>query len=128
MTLFGWLHNQFVGQSGERIAARYLKRQGLTIIATNWRSVNSELDIVAVSKKRKQLRIIEVKSRTSDNWEAVGESITKQKIAALRRGAVAFKHSHSDFYDYVIVFDVVVIFFLENKEPRIEYIQDINFN
>lgn len=128
MNLFGWLHNKFIGQSGERVARRYLKKQGLTIIATNWRSPNSELDVVAISKKKKQLHIVEVKSRTSNNWEAVGESITKQKIAALRRGAVEFKHSHSSVSDYMIVFDVVVVFFLENNKPKVEYVQNINFN
>lgn len=127
MALFGWLHNKEVGQSGEKIALKYIRKQGLKILETNWRSKHLELDIIAISKRKKILHIIEVKSRTSDSWQAVGESFTDKKIAALRSGAVAYKYFNSSVAGYTTVFDVVVVFFDKSKGNTIEYIPDIRF-
>ena len=127
MSVFGWLHNKLVGQNGEKIAARYLEKHKLKIVAKNWRVPNVELDIVAICKKKKELHIVEVKSRTSDSWEAVGHSLTNKKVNALRRGAIAFKRSHRDFADYTIIFDVVVVFFNDKKESSVELVSDIRF-
>lgn len=127
MALFGWLHNKKIGESGEEIARKYIRKLGLKILDTNWRSKRLELDIVAISKRKKILHIIEVKSRTSDSWQAVGESFTDKKIAALRSGAIAYKYYNGRVADYSIVFDVVVVFFDESKGDTIEYIPDIRF-
>ena len=127
MSVFGWLHNKLIGESGEKIAARYVKKQNLKIIAKNWRAPNTELDIVAICKKKKELHIVEVKSRTSDSWESVGQSLTNQKVNALRRGAIGFKRSHAEFFDYTIIFDVVVVFFNDKGESKVELVSDIRF-
>lgn len=39
-------HNTALGEYGERIAARYLTDQGMTLLDRNWRTSEGELDLV----------------------------------------------------------------------------------
>ncbi len=127
MALFSrWLHNSTVGSEGEEIIARYLRNSGLKVIARNWRVDKSEIDIVALNKKQKQLHIVEVKSRTSDNWEAIGQSITPSKVAALRRGAFEFISLNPKYSSYTLSFDIGVVLFSDGGH-RVEYIKNIRF-
>lgn len=111
-----------MGDSGERIALSYLKKRGFKILETNWKRTHTEIDIIALKENR--LHIVEVKSRTTESWEAVGASLTQQKISALRRGATAYKSHTVKYKECVVVFDVVVVFF-KDKEHKIEFVEDI---
>lgn len=51
-----------IGRRGERIAARYLKRQGYHILGKNLHFGKNELDLVA--KEKEYLVFVEVKTRT----------------------------------------------------------------
>lgn len=127
MGLFNrWLHNSEIGRNGEDIAAAEVKREGLKIVERNWRAGKSEIDIIAISKRKKELHIIEVKSRTNSSWEEVGSSLTAQKINALRRGALEYKNSDKRYLDYSLVFDVVVVFF-NDRGQNVEYVKNIRF-
>lgn len=52
-----------VGRRGERVARRFLKKQGFAILQTNWRCNTGEIDIVAV--RGNTLHFIEVKTRSA---------------------------------------------------------------
>ncbi len=121
-----WLHNRSVGKRGEDIVALSLRDRGLKIIARNWQENKSEIDIIAISKKRKTIHIIEVKSRTSNDWEAVSASLTSQKVGALKRGAYEFIAVNPKYKGYALQFDVAVVFF-SGDNHSIEYIENIRF-
>lgn len=53
---------QTVGDYGETIAVRYLRRHGYRIQARNWQSNHHELDIIAV--RFSVIAFVEVKTRT----------------------------------------------------------------
>ena len=55
---------QEIGRRGERVAARYLKRQGYRIIAKNKHLGKNELDLVA--KNKHYVVFVEVKTRSFD--------------------------------------------------------------
>ena len=40
------LHNN-IGKLGEEAVAEYLRREGFTVVATNWRMNHLEIDIIA---------------------------------------------------------------------------------
>ena len=65
MKLFG---NKDIGNIGERIAARYLRKNGYRILARNHFCGKNELDIVA--KNGTYLAFVEVKTLTFDSPEA----------------------------------------------------------
>ncbi|MBL7927394.1 MAG: YraN family protein [Bacteroidia bacterium] len=73
------LHNS-LGNEGENTALQFLKNKGYQIIATNYRYLKAEIDIIAQWKQ--QLIFIEVKTRSSSVFgmpqDAVG--IKKQKL------------------------------------------------
>jgi putative endonuclease len=77
-----------LGPRGERVAARYLRRHGLEILARNARALHGELDLVAVDGPT--LVFVEVKSRSGrgEGDELTGlEKIDRRKRATLRRAS-----------------------------------------
>ncbi|MES1261287.1 MAG: YraN family protein [Acidobacteriota bacterium] len=76
-----------VGQRGEDLAHRYLRRSGFTVVARNWRPPQGggELDLVAW--ERGELVFIEVKSRASGERNSPLRDIDEEKLRALRRAA-----------------------------------------
>ncbi len=62
------LTKQDVGRIGERLAARYLKKQGYRVVARNVHLGKNELDLVV--KNKEFLVFVEVKARTYETPEA----------------------------------------------------------
>ena len=71
------LHKKLLGKKGERAAVQYLKSQGYTIVATNYRTPFGEVDIIAIEDD--ELAFIEVKTRTSDKYGTPKEAVGKDK-------------------------------------------------
>jgi len=90
-----WLphHRIRVGARGERVAARYLRRQRLRIVARNVHVGRGEIDLVALDGET--LVFVEVKSRTyREGIERTGwENLDRRKCDALRRSAWAYLRS-----------------------------------
>src|SRR4051794_26811102 len=78
---------QVLGATGEDLAAAELSRQGLSILARNWRCSAGELDIVAseVDEGRRTLVFCEVKCRTGLRYGDPLEAITWAKLRRLRQ-------------------------------------------
>lgn len=66
-----------VGMLGEKIACRYLEKNGYEIIETNYRCPEGEMDIIA--RQGDFLVFIEVRTRRSESAGTPEESITLQK-------------------------------------------------
>ncbi len=80
-----------VGKRGEDLAHRYLRRQGLLVVARNWRPPQGggEIDLIACEESQwgDTLVFIEVKSRSSEQGSAPERGVDADKILALRRAA-----------------------------------------
>lgn len=74
-------YKQKLGQRGEEIAISYLRQQGYTILARNWRCPVGELDIVA--REGDMLAFVEVRTRRGSRFGTPEESITLPKQAKL---------------------------------------------
>ncbi|HEY3735492.1 MAG TPA: YraN family protein [Streptosporangiaceae bacterium] len=88
-----------LGQQGEQLAAEYLERSGLRILARNWRCSEGEIDIVAA--ERRVLVVCEVKTRSDATRGTPLEAITRQKQRRLRRLAVRWLTAHGVLFDEV---------------------------
>ncbi|MDR1710117.1 MAG: YraN family protein [Candidatus Accumulibacter sp.] len=75
------------GQRGEEIAARYLERRGLSVVARNHRCRGGEIDLVC--RDGKTLVFVEVRLRKSGGYGGAAASITPAKQ---RRVALAARH------------------------------------
>src|SRR5438445_1065152 len=83
----GWLAG-WLGDEGERLAARYLRRQGYRILARRFRTAIGELDLVA--RDGACIVFIEVKTRRSEMAGQPHEAVDRIKQAQLTRLALAF--------------------------------------
>jgi putative endonuclease len=77
-------HNE-LGKKGEEMARQYLVNKGYTILETNKRFGNYEVDIIALHGKF--LVIAEVKTRCTSTFGEPEEFVTKQKQKFLIRAA-----------------------------------------
>jgi putative endonuclease len=94
------------GLKGERIACRFLMRQGFDILARRYRSSSGELDIIAFEKET--LVFVEVKTRSSLRFGEPWEFVDWRKQHFIRRTAEEFIAAHKmDTYTYR--FDIVSV-------------------
>lgn len=108
-----------LGQFGEDLVQDYLCRRGYTILETNYRTREGEIDIIA--KQGKTLRFVEVKSRhriNSPNGEAL-EAVNILKQRRLQKAMYAFLDTYSQPVDDYSI-DVAVVH-VTIKKARIIY-------
>lgn len=91
------LHRQKLGKIGEDIAVTYLRKQGYTILQRNFKARYGEIDIICV--KDKILVFVEVKTRTTDQFGAPEEAVTKRKLREVVQTANYFKLLHEELPD-----------------------------
>lgn len=75
------------GRRGEDLAHRYLRSQGMLVVARNWRPPQGggEIDLIACDGE--VLVFVEVKWRASGEWNAPERNVDADKVMALRRAA-----------------------------------------
>ena len=109
-----------LGQYGERVAVRHLRDAGLTILATNWRCNEGEIDIVA--RERDVVVFCEVKTRRSALFGVPAEAVTRTKADRLRRLAMRWLREHpAGTAD--LRFDVVSVLLPKVGAPAIEHLR-----
>ena len=111
-------HNDF-GKLGEELAVNYLIGKGYEILERNWRNIHKEIDIIA--KDGKDLVIVEVKTRQTDEYGDPDVAVTKQKQWRLISAANAYVFQNR--LDINTRFDIISIIF-KDGEPVIEHIED----
>ncbi len=112
-------NNIIRGQTGEGHAVLSLKKQGFTILETNYRTKFAEIDIIA--KQRDTLCFIEVKTRRSLKKGLPRESVTLPKQKKIILGASLYlKQKKLD--NVRIRFDVVEVILTHGK-PDINLIK-----
>ena len=117
-----WSAPKSLGARGERVAARFLKRQGYIIVGHGQRDRIGEIDLVAVDDK--VIVFVEVKTRTSHDRGHPAEAVDRNKQRQLTRVALSYLRRH-DLLEYRARFDVVAITWpSEQKQPTIEHIKN----
>lgn len=91
------------GKTGEVIACSYLKINGYTILATNWRYRRYELDIVATNGK--ELVVVEVKTRSETYLVAPEDAVDRLKIRRIVLAADAYVRRYN--IDLPVRFDII---------------------
>jgi putative endonuclease len=109
-----------VGRRGEEAAYFYLRRQGYTVVARDWRSgkVRGDLDLVAWEKDT--LCFIEVKTRGNRLVATAESAVDEGKASVLRRLARQYMDAMPMAPDQVR-FDVLSIYF--EPQPNFELIR-----
>jgi putative endonuclease len=110
------LWNRMLGDRGERLAARYLRRHGLRIIVRGYRTSRGEIDLIA--RDGDTLVFVEVKTRRAGQ---PAEAVTPEKQRRIARAALEFARRHG-LLGHRARFDVVAIVWPDDgRPPTIEH-------
>ncbi len=101
------------GILGEKIAKRFLVKQGIRIIATNYKVMGGEIDILAITEE--SLVVYEVKAVThetvwgSDEFNRAEDRITAKKLQKLRKALTIFLYRNPYYANYEIKFFILCV-------------------
>jgi len=110
------------GASGEKLACRFLRRQGYKVLYRNFRGRSGgEIDIIC--RDQDTLVFIEVKTRSREDFGRPFEAIAKGQQDRISLGALAWLRM-LDNPDILFRFDVVEVVMAKDFEPRIELIRN----
>lgn len=107
-----------LGDKGERLAARHIRREGARVVARNWKVKEGELDLVVLDGDT--LAFVEVKSRQSDEHGVPGETVTSRKRRKIETLAKHFCRRRRLDPPY-LRFDIVEV--LWNEPPTVHWIR-----
>lgn len=109
------------GDRGEAIVAAYLRKQGYTVLETQFRTRRGEIDIIARSPED-ILCFVEVKTRKDDSFAQAREFVTPAKQRRIRAAAQMYLVLRADM-DTLCRFDVAEVYSGDGKTaPRLNYI------
>ena len=120
-----------IGDIGESLAAKLLKKSGYKIIERNLHVSHNELDIIAVHKKQKVIAFGEVKTRTVDNdlysrFGTPASAVSKEKQIRTVDAARAFLSKSSKYSSLQPRLDVIEVFLHKEslKTLKINHIEN----
>src|SRR5216117_967865 len=110
------------GARGEKLACRYLRRNGYKVLFRNFRGRSGgEIDIVC--RDRDTLVFVEVKTRTREDFGRPIAAVDREKKKRISRGGLNWLRMLDD-PDILFRFDVVEAIIAEDASPRLELIKN----
>ena len=109
-----------LGKKGEDIACDFLSRKGFQIKDRNWRYKNGEIDIIALDKK--ELVIVEVKTRSAVIYEEPRDAISDKKIRYLVNAAEQYIVDND--FNGETRFDIISIKWFGDEKYEIDHIPE----
>src|SRR6185295_11507416 len=109
------------GRRGEDLAHRFLRRQGFTIVARNYRLASGDAEADLIAWEGSTLVFIEVKSRASEDFGPPDRAIGEEKRRHLLRLARAYTRKSDTPWEKVR-FDVVTV--LLTRPPQIQLMRN----
>ncbi|NMQ26407.1 YraN family protein [Candidatus Accumulibacter phosphatis] len=108
------------GLRAERLAAAFLERNGLSILARNYRCRGGEVDLIC--EDRQVLVFVEVRLRRNTSYGGAAASITRAKQSRIILAARHYLASHSARREPECRFDCLLLDAL--SEAAIEWLRD----
>ena len=121
--------NLSTGRRGEKLAAKFLRRKGLKILATNYRCPEGEVDLIALDEIRRDgepletIVFVEVKTRSSSAWSDPESAVGQDKQMRIRKVASYYLRARNAIA-YDIRFDIVSVLIGPRESPQIRHIID----
>jgi len=109
---------QEFGLLGERIAARWLVRQGWSVLDHRFRAGRRDIDLVM--RREQEVAFVEVKARRGDAFGSPVEAVHHRKQQELSRAAKVWVDRFG-MVEFAYRFDVVGIL-VEGDRVRVKYI------
>ena len=103
------------GRLGEEIAVAHMEKCDMEILARNYRSGKSEIDVIA--RDGDTLVFAEIKARGSEAFGSGADAVTYKKRQMLVQGAYAYCNEF-DKYDEKMRFDVLLVDLMTKRVYR----------
>lgn len=116
-----WRAEQALGRRGEDLAHRFLRRQGLIVAARNYRPPGGQGEIDLVCWEGETLVLVEVKTRSTEEFGPPDRAVDAPKREALIRAARHYARRAGADWE-MVRFDVVDV--ILGRFERIEHIRD----
>ncbi len=112
-----------LGDLGEAVATRFLKRQGYIIVARSQRGKLGEVDVIAVDNRT--IVFVEVKTRRSEDAGHPADAVHDDKQRRLTRLALSYLRRH-DLLECKARFDVIAIVWPQGhrKPAKLEHFKN----
>jgi putative endonuclease len=116
-----------LGRRGEKLAREVLRKQGLQILARNYRCPAGEADLIALDPSTRKecgaetIAFVEVKTRASDRYTPPEAAVNQDKRRRMRRVADYYLASRKA-EDFAVRFDIVSIVIRPGQEPEVRHI------
>jgi putative endonuclease len=107
-----WSADAAMGRRGEDLAHRFLRRQGFTIVARNYRLAAGDAEADLIAWEGETLVFVEVKSRATGEYGPPERAIGEEKRAHLLRVAREYSRKTDTPWEQVR-FDVVSVILTE---------------
>ena len=124
--LHGWWRRvwgaQSLGERGERLAARWLRRRGYRILHRNLTIGRDEADLVVVDPTGRSLVIVEVKTRSSEAPPPEA-GLTRRKQVHLERLAARLQ-CRREYRDLPVRIDAIAIVWPDGGTPEVRHYKD----
>lgn len=111
-----------LGDYGERVAARYLTRAGLTVLDRNWRCPAGEIDLVL--REGPVLVVCEVKTRRGLTFGHPVAAVRERKLHRLHQLALFWCEAHGVTAPDLRI-DVVGVIQPRRGAPQVEHVRGI---
>lgn len=98
-----------IGKKGEEYAAHYLISMGYQVIANNFRCRYGEIDLIVLDPPRTSLIFVEVKTRSSDWFDAEETTLGPRKYRRLCLTAEIFQKQVSAYANLHPQIDLIYI-------------------
>jgi putative endonuclease len=112
------MKKKLLGKLGELIVKKYLLSKKHKCIKKNFHSRYGEIDLIFKNKEGDQLVFCEVKSRTSEKFSKIEESLTKRQIQKITNTIFVFleKNRYNNISWRLDLF--LILFDLKNSRKK----------
>jgi putative endonuclease len=108
-----------LGNKGEDLAARYLRKRGYRILKRNYKAPTGEIDIIAEDSGT--VVFVEVKTRTDDQFGRPEEAVNYRKQRKIQSTALYYLSREKG--EKRARFDIVSVY-MKEKRKEVEHIKD----
>jgi putative endonuclease len=116
-------NRKYLGNYGEKIACKFLKKKGLKLVENNFKYQRCEIDLIFLDKKNKILIFVEVKTRKNKAFGEPEESIHFFKQQNILKAAQGFILKNKEFDGFDYRFDSLSILFNEDNYYTVNHIE-----